>query len=136
MIYNIAFDEYGNPTFSYRRNRLVKRNRNFRWCGAVHEYLEVSGNILSSDIAVTHRKIDKKKGRSFGRNLKIYERRLKKGEDFSPRDLYYFANELKDHGQYEKAIKYYKQFLASKKGWIEDVIAACGKQHLSGLIWP
>lgn len=126
MIYNIAFDEAGNPTFSYRRNRLVKRARNFKWIGAVHEYLEVGGNILSSDIAITHRKSEKSNGNlQSSRNLTIYENRLKKGETFTPRDLFYYANELKDHGQFEKAIEYYQKFLETKKGWIEDEIRAC-----------
>lgn len=125
MIYNTAHDEYGNPTFTFRRHRLVKRSMNFKWIGAVHEYLDVGGNILNSDIAVTHRKETEKK-RATGRNLRIYENRIKKGETLSPRDLYYYANELKDHGQYKKAILYYEKFLALKKGWIEDVISACG----------
>ena len=59
MIYHTAFDEYGNPTFSFRRNRLVKRENNFKWIGPVHEYLEVGGNIFTTDIAITHRKNDK-----------------------------------------------------------------------------
>ena len=122
MIYNIAFDEYGNPTFSYRRNRLVRREKKFKWIGPVHEYLEVSGNIYPSEIAITHRKSDKTNVVQSDRNLIIYEKRLKNGEDFSPRDLYYYANELKDHAYFQKAIKYYRKFLATKKGWVEDEI--------------
>lgn len=119
MLYHIAFDEFGNPTFSYRRNRLVKRDRNFKWIGPVHEYLEVHGNVISSDIAVTHRKEDKSAANTINdRNLKIYEKRLEKGEAFSPRDLFYYANELKDHGLYQKSVIYYREFLATKKaGW-------------------
>ncbi|MET3321388.1 UNVERIFIED_ORG: glycosyltransferase involved in cell wall biosynthesis [Peribacillus simplex] len=125
MIYNIAFDEYGNPTFSYRRNRLVRREKNFKWIGPVHEYLEVSGSIYTSDIAITHRKSDKTKSVQSDRNLKIYENRLKNGEEFTPRDLYYYANELKDHAHFQKATMYYREFLATKKGWVEDEIRAC-----------
>ncbi|MBO1912210.1 glycosyltransferase, partial [Microvirga sp. 3-52] len=119
MIYHIAFDEYGNPTFSYRRNRLVKRENNFKWIGPVHEYLEVGGNVFNADIAITHRKNDKtKKSSQSDRNLKIYEERLEKGEEFSPRDLYYYANELKDHAQFQKSTMFYQMFLATKKGWV------------------
>lgn len=126
MLYHIAFDEDGNPTFRYRRNRLVKRKKNFKWHGVVHEYLEVSGNIIDSDIAITHKKHEKKNTNiENGRNLRIYENKLKKGEQFSPRDLYYFANELKDNKQYKKAGLYYKEFLATKKCWVEDEIMAC-----------
>lgn len=126
MNYILEFDEYNNPSFYFRRNRLVKRANNFRWYGPVHEYLQVGGNILSADIAIVHRKIDKtKKGDFAGRNLNIYEKRLKTGEKFSPRDLYYYANELKDHQKYKKAIIYYKAFLSTKRGWVEDRIRAC-----------
>lgn len=126
MLYHIAFDEYNNPTFSFRRNRIVKRERNYVWRGAVHEYLEFGGNVFESDVAITHRKKDKKKniGPS-DRNLKIYEKRLEKGETFTPRDLFYYSNELKDHQQFEKAIVYYQKFLDTDKGWIEDKIRAC-----------
>lgn len=126
MLYHVAFDEFDNPKFSYRRNRLVKRDRNFKWIGPVHEYLEVNGNITSSDIAVIHRKADKSNVNAINdRNLKIYEKRLEQGEEFSPRDLFYYANELKDHRLFQKASIYYREFLATKKGWIEDEIRAC-----------
>lgn len=123
MPYHLQLDNYGNVLSSLRRNRLVNRKRNFQWYGAVHEYLEVGGNIVTSEIAVTHLPLT----RDVSRNLKIYEDRLAKGEVFQPRDLYYFANELKDHQQYERAVTYYETFLSTKKGWIEDNIAACGK---------
>ena len=126
MNYIIQFDEYQNPSFYYRRHRLVKRSNNFKWIGPVHEYLEVGGNILQADIAVVHRKHDKRvNSHQEDRNLKIYEKGLKAGEIFSPRDLFYYANELKDHQKYKKAINYYQKFLAKKIGWLEDKIRAC-----------
>ncbi len=124
MPYLLAFDEFGNVTFSLRRNRLVKRSKNFRWVGAVHEYLEVFGHVLNADISVTHKG---SRENDYGRNLRIYEARLAKGEVFSPRDLYYFANELYDHRLTNRAIEYYQRFLATGQGWVEDKIAACGK---------
>ncbi|WP_347814334.1 glycosyltransferase [Alkalihalobacillus sp. LMS39] len=123
MLYHLGCNESGTPTLSYRRNRLVKRTKNFRWYGAVHEFLEVSGHIINSDVIIIH----KGTHHDSTRNLKIYENRIAKGEEFSPRDLYYYANELFDHKQFEKAIDYYLQFLNSKKGWVEDNISACGK---------
>ncbi|SFE57346.1 Glycosyltransferase involved in cell wall bisynthesis [Paenibacillus catalpae] len=123
MYYHLSKDESGMVTNRLRRNRLVKRARQFRWIGAVHEYLEVYGAALASEIAVTHASTR----HDSDRNLRIYEQRLARGEEFSPRDLYYYANELKDHSRYEKAILYYNRFLHSKKGWVEDNVAACGK---------
>ncbi|MDD9269646.1 MULTISPECIES: glycosyltransferase [unclassified Paenibacillus] len=123
MNYHLAFDEFGELTTSLRRNRLVKRSNHFQWIGAVHEYLEVWGVIINSDIAVTHSSLH----HDNDRNLRIYENRLSHGEQFSPRDLYYFANELLDHRRFEEAISYYEKFLATGKGWVEDNISACGK---------
>lgn len=124
MIYNLSFDDSGNVISSLRRNRLVKRSRNFKWIGAVHEYLEVGGKIVHTDIGITHKKV---RNDTYDRNLIIYENRLAKGEAFSPRDLYYYANELNDHGMFQKATVYYQKFLETELGWIEDNIAACGK---------
>lgn len=123
MHYHLAFDDNGQVTSSLRRNRLVKRAKNFQWIGAVHEYLAVSGFILNSDVAITHCSIH----HDANRNLRIYEQRIASGEIFSPRDLYYYANELKDHAKYEEAIQYYQNFLSTNQGWVEDNIAACGK---------
>lgn len=123
MHYHLLLDENENVVSSLRRNRLVKRQNNFQWIGPVHEYLEVWGNIHHSNIAVTHSSIH----HDSDRNIKIYENRLKEGEQFSPRDLYYFANELLEHQKIERAIEFYKQFLATTNGWVEDYISACGK---------
>ncbi|MBP1990859.1 tetratricopeptide repeat-containing glycosyltransferase family 2 protein [Paenibacillus eucommiae] len=123
MNYHLAFDAFGNVTSTLRRNRLVRRERNFKWIGAIHEYLEVWGNIQHSDIAVTHSSIH----HDSDRNIRIYEKRLSRGEEFSPRDLYYFANECMDHRMYEGAIEYYEKFLATGKGWVEDNVSSCGK---------
>ncbi|WP_243140278.1 glycosyltransferase [Candidatus Syntrophocurvum alkaliphilum] len=123
MNYNLSFDENGNVTSSLRRNRLVKRSKGFKWIGAVHEYLAVHGKVLDSDIAITH----KRESHDSKRNIRIYEKRLVNGEDFSPRDQYYYANELMDHQMYEKAIEWYQKFLETEQGWVEDNISACRK---------
>ncbi|SHH97780.1 glycosyltransferase family 2 protein [Virgibacillus chiguensis] len=126
MYYHTSFDQQGNPTFKFRRNRLLKRSNHFKWFGAVHEYILVYGNIYHSDIAITHRKEDKEIDLSTrDRNLKIYEKQLEKGVEFAPRELFYYANELKDHQRFLEAINYYKKFLNSERGWIEDAIRAC-----------
>lgn len=129
MIYHYAFDEFGNVTMSLRRNRLVKRDRSFQWHGAVHEYLAVSGMIINSDIIVTHRRVH----RQSDRNLTIFENRMRRGEPFSPRDLYYYGNELSDHQMWEQAEEIYERFLDTGEGWSEDIIASCMKLSDIGL---
>ena len=123
MDYHLTFDENGNPNFISRRNRLVKREKQFKWYGFVHEYLEVCGNILHADIAITH----KREKVYSDRNLRIYENFLETGKEFSPRDQYYYANECKDHCMYIKAIEWYQKFLRHGMGWREDNIEACGR---------
>lgn len=124
MRYHTAFDANGEVTFSYYRERMVKRARQFRWKEPVHEYIEIGGNILHSDIAVTHQKM---KDSSSYRNLAIYKRILDSGEALSPRGLYYYARELKDHAQFREAIRFFNLFLDGDKGWVEDNITACAE---------
>ncbi|RAV04562.1 glycosyltransferase [Paenibacillus sp. YN15] len=123
MPYNIGVNANGKVSYSLRRNRIVRRERGFRWIGAVHEYLEVFGNIVHSEAAVTHRK----EKAYTDRNLQIYRKQQAAGKDFSIRDLYYFANELRDNQLFEEAAVYYKKFLATGLGWVEDQINACLK---------
>lgn len=114
MRYNTGFDEQGRITFSCYRERLVKRSRGFLWREPVHEYLETGGSILYADACVTHAK---EKARPGGRNLRIYEAILGKGEQLSPRGMYYYARELKDNGRYGDAIPAFRRFLDCKLGW-------------------
>lgn len=124
MNYNTAFDAKGNVTFRYYRERLVKRERQFLWKEPVHECLEIYGNIIYSDVEITHRKI---KSPSSGRNIAIYERTLNEGGLLSARGLYYYARELKDNSRFGEAIHFFNLFLDSGKGWVEDNITACAE---------
>ena len=103
MNYVLQVDKYGNSIYSLKRNRLVKRSRNFRWIGYVHEYLEVYGNIIQSDINIVHKK-DKE---YTSRNLEIYEKKISSGIELSIRDILYYGNELYDNGRYDDAIYSY-----------------------------
>ena len=123
MNYHLSFDEEGNVNSLLRRYRLVKKDRNFVWIGAVHEYLSVYGNLIYSDVAVTHIPLS----HDSDRNLRIYQKLVKSGESLSPRDTFYYANELMDHRHYVEAVHYYDSFLSSKLGWVEDNIRACFK---------
>jgi len=122
MKYNAAFDEQGNAALSYLRERLSKRAGKFRWQEPVHEYLPVEGNILISDICITHLREHPPLP---GRNLAIYEDIISQGKELTPRGLFYYARELKDNGKYDAAIEYFNKFLNSGQGWVEDNINAC-----------
>lgn len=122
MKYNTGFDTQGNVTFSYFRERLVKRSCQFRWNEPVHEYLKIAGNIINSDICITHTKTDYV---PTGRNISIYEKLLLQKKKLSARGIYYYARELKDNGRTRAAIQYFNRFLQSGEGWVEDNITAC-----------
>ena len=124
MRYNTGFDIQGKVNFSYFRERLSKRVCNYKWREPVHEYLEVVGKRMDADICITHAKPH---GRTGGRNIRIYENLIDKGTELSPRGMYYYARELKDHGKYTDAITWFRLFLDSGRGWVEDNIAACGE---------
>lgn len=124
MKYNTGFDNQGKATFSCYRERLSRRDAGFRWKEAVHEYLDVTGDRVMNDICVTHAKPHNRS--SDGRNLAIYEKSIAKGVELSPRGMYYYARELKDNGRYSQAAEYFRKFLNSGLGWVEDNISACG----------
>ena len=124
MRYNTGFDPQGNVTFFCYRERLSKRNGNFKWKEPVHEYLDAGWRRITADICITHAKSH---GRQNNRNILIYENLLAQGEELSPRGMYYYARELKDHARYTDAIKYFRLFLDGEQGWVEDKISACGE---------
>jgi glycosyltransferase involved in cell wall biosynthesis len=123
MKYYTHFNENGDPILTSTRERLMKREKNYKWHDPIHEYIQLTGNVLNSDITIYHYKNHHKNDSM--RNIKIYNALEEKGVELSPRQLYYYARELKDHAQYEKAIYYFEKFLDSKRGWYEDNIGAC-----------
>ena len=118
---HVAFDERGAPTMRYFRERLLKRSRGFRWEGAVHECITPSGSIVYGSTAILHKKLHPGDP---DRNLRIYEKLLASGRDFSPREQYYYARELYYHGRLADAAAALERFL-EMDGWIEDRIGAC-----------
>lgn len=116
MNYSLVRDVEGKTTYSLKRNRLVKREKGYRWVGRVHEFLDVYGNIIQSDITINH---DKKKAHT-NRNLLIFEKMEENKEVFTTRDLFYYSNELYDNGLYKEAIEKYKEVLSKEDLWSED----------------
>ncbi len=122
MKYNTSFDEAGKPSFSYFRERWIRNCSHYRWIGAVHEVIPPSGNIIYSDTAICHKKIN---SGNPDRNLNIYKKILSEGKPLDPRQQYYYGRELYYHKQYPEAISVLEKFLLSAEGWIENKIEAC-----------
>lgn len=125
MKYNVAFDGQGNPIMSYYRERMLRRERDFRWQGEIHEAITPAGNVIYSETAVTHRKL---KPGDPDRNLRIFEKLMAEGKTLEPRQQFYYGRELYYHKRYEDAIRVFTVFLDSGLGWAENEIEAC--RHL------
>ncbi|MFF2482484.1 glycosyltransferase [Paenibacillus sp. NPDC058071] len=123
MNYIVAFDPHGGAAAVVKRHRLVKRSRQFRWVERVHEYLQVDGKIVTSDIAVSH-------GRTLAsgtRNLRIYESMLAQGESFTDRQLLHYGMELTANGRYRHAIEAFGKCLDNHGGYFESKADCCDR---------
>lgn len=122
MKYNTGFDENGEVTFSYYRERIIKNHAGMRWKGAVHEVIETIGPVEYSRCAVTHQKLHPSDPY---RNLCIFEKLLDKGALLDPRQQFYYGRELYYHKRYSNAIGVFEAFLDEDAGWLENKIDAC-----------
>lgn len=122
MKYNTSFDSEGNPVFSYFRERWIKNDGRHHWMGEVHEVIPLIGNLIYSDIAISHKKLG---GSDPDRNLRIYRKLLAEQKILDPRQQYYYGRELYYHGLYEETVSVLKNFLELKEGWMENKIEAC-----------
>lgn len=122
MKYNVGFDENDNVTLTYYRERMFKRDTNPTWIDPIHEVVVPYGNIIHSDVAISHKKIHVNEP---GRNLRIFEKMIKNGTKLNPRQQFYYSRELLYNKRFEDAIKGFTNFLDSKEGWVENNISAC-----------
>lgn len=122
MKYHTSFDEAGNPSFSYFRERWIRNCTQYRWIGAVHEVIPLNGRMIYADLAICHKKLNEGDP---DRNLKIYQKMIADGKVLDPRQQYYYGRELYYHKQYQEAVRIFEQFLLSPDGWAENKIEAC-----------
>ncbi|WP_099204772.1 glycosyltransferase [Scatolibacter rhodanostii] len=130
MKYNTGFDEKGNVSFSFYRERLIRRSCGMIWRGAVHEAISSIGKRLYTEIAISHRKL---KSRDNTRNLRIYESEISKGHPLCARDKFYYARELTYHNRYKEATQVLEEVLDDPTAWIENQIEACRSLYISYL---
>lgn len=118
----MCMDENNNPRIRARRNRIVKRNNNYKWVGFIHEYIDVKGEIYDSDIAIIHDKVKCVDDR----NLKIYRKNISIGKKLSDRDIYYYGKELYYNCLCDEAIEMFEIFI-TKDAWEEEIVDALCK---------
>lgn len=110
--YNYAQDAEGNCTIMQKRERILKRERNYQWISPIHEVIVPTGNIVDVDITITHRKEEIK---DLERNLKIFRKMKENGEPFDDRQEYAYAKELYYLHHYEEATIEYEKFIEKYK---------------------
>lgn len=111
----------GSPAVVFDRERIVRAGAGFRFEGAVHEAMAVSGNVVREDILVCH--AGDHGERSSRRNLAIYEKWIESGKPLAARDWYYYARELMAAGRHEEAERTFAKMLAMDC-WAENRIDA------------
>ncbi len=121
-LYQTAFDPAGHPTFSFYRERILRRCPQAVWKGRVHEAIAPWGKVYYVDLPIRHQKI---KGADSDRNLRIYEKQIADGEELSPRDLFYYGRELYYHQRWRDGERALERFLREGRGWLENDIEAC-----------
>jgi glycosyltransferase involved in cell wall biosynthesis len=109
MNYNLGVDDTGLPKVQFKRERLIKRSRDYKWIEPVHEYVQFSfqHHVHYSDIAITHGQRD---NRVTDRNLKIIENTLKKNGELNSRQLYYYGRELTSNKRFKEAAVAFNEF--------------------------
>lgn len=124
MPLHLAEGDQGEPLFSSRRIRLVKRERQYRWEGRLHEDLVIpQGRIVHADVAVTHRRMQD----HTLRNQRILARWISESGKLEGRLLYFHANECFDRKEYAKAAEAFDHLLKEPSGYREDRITACAR---------
>lgn len=127
--YNVGFDG-DRVTLSYERERILRANAGFWFEGEIHEAVPPRGKVIHGRAAVSHRKIQVK---SPTRNLDIFEKMFSRGAEFSPRNRYYYARELRYAGRLEEAAKWYAKCAEDESAWLENRVSA--QFELSELLW-
>lgn len=117
---DVVFCPYLSGGLSYERERIVRRERGFRFVGRVHEAIPPRGKIVRYPLSVRHLGDGRAHGR---RNLDIYLKWAEE-EPLSPRDLFYYGRELFYHRHYTEACAVLENMLAGD-GWYVNKIAAC-----------
>lgn len=120
--YDVSFNDIGQATLSYYRERIMLRCQNYKWIGAIHETIPFDKDIIYSDFAVKHNKIHPTEK---GRNLRIFEKLITDNIILDTRQIFYYARELYYNGRYEEAITLFEQTIANESAWVENRISAC-----------
>jgi glycosyltransferase involved in cell wall biosynthesis len=110
--YHRVFSEHDPDvcTFSFDRERVLRRRAGLRWAGAVHEVIGLERLIRWPDAFVEHRPTPDSWDRKKDRNLLILQSAVAAG-DRSPRTLFYLGNELRDHQRWAESLSVHRDYI-------------------------
>ena len=111
--YQCVFDANNRCELTLYRERLLRRRAALRWKYPVHECLTVlpEHSLFFHDAFIEHRPNQQSRAAKVpDRNLKIIENALSNGA-LAQRMLFYYGNELFEHGRFEESIAAYEHFL-------------------------
>lgn len=122
---NLFYIYQGSDTFSSKNVRIVQSHPDISYWGVTHEYVNCPAenanyitlekpDVFINDIGDGGSKADK-----FKRDIELLKAGLEENPD-NDRYTFYLANSLKDSGQNEEAIVYYKKRI-ELGGWFEEV---------------
>lgn len=119
--YDVAFDNSGRTTYSYIRERILRRENCPPWTGCVHECITPYGKIIFSHFTVRHGEVPGKiRGR---RNLDIYQKNIAAGVKLDSRHMFYYGRELYSNRLYAEAVAVLEQAVEGE-GWFVNKIEA------------
>jgi glycosyltransferase involved in cell wall biosynthesis len=123
----------GTPTCVLGRERLVRRSKNPKWVGAIHETIDVLGmkRYNYKDLKVIHKRDGK--NTEPGRNLRILAKEYERDPN-NARTAYYYGKELFDHSD-PKAVEVLEAYIKNfPHKYYDDHVNALfrlGKHYIS-----
>jgi len=118
-------DKYGNTLVEHWRERIVRKEGEYKWVGVLHETLVDNNNppvVKTKDFEIIHEHPDFS-GKISERNVKILEKEIARqkdaGEEVDPRLVYYLGVSYKAMGVYDMAERLLNAF-CKVSGWDEQ----------------
>ncbi|MCH5159426.1 MAG: glycosyltransferase family 2 protein [Clostridiales bacterium] len=102
--------------FWFWRERIVKRTKNCRFKGFIHEAIIPFGTVAYLDAKVCHRPSASHEQR----NLSIYLNAIKNGRRFSLRDKFYYGKTLVECGLTDEALTILRKFASNARAYSAD----------------
>lgn len=115
-------DKYGMPTVVHPKTQVVANDGTFTWVGKIHEDLQANREITLNrieGIKRIHKTNNERVKESSIRNKEISESTM----TGDPRDYWNLANAYTGTGEYDKAIKTFKQFIEVSGSEMEKYMA-------------